>query len=168
VIKMAMDVAEGMAYLHSKNIIHRDLKSHNLLVDESWTVKVADFGYAKALPVDESMATTEVGTSGWVAPEVLRTMGTGYSHSVDVFSYGICIWEMLSRGAPNPLCGLPAVDYFDAVQEGRRPDIPAWCPEPFANLIKSCWQFDPAKRPDFATCVSLLQVQSLQLQLQYI
>ena len=53
---MALDVAEGMAYLHGKLIMHRDLKSHNLLVDEAWTVKVADFGYAKHLQSDDSVA----------------------------------------------------------------------------------------------------------------
>jgi serine/threonine protein kinase len=53
---MALDVAEGMSYLHRQRIIHRDLKSHNLLVDEQWTVKVADFGYAKPLERDQSAA----------------------------------------------------------------------------------------------------------------
>jgi len=79
VIRMALEVARGMQYLHQKHFIHRDLKSHNLLVDEEWTVKVADFGIARILD-EESVAyslfhphltnfrLTSCGTSGWIAP----------------------------------------------------------------------------------------------------
>jgi len=156
VLKMAMDVACGMAYLHSRRIIHRDLKSHNLLVDESWTVKVADFGYAKPLSTDESTALTEVGTSGWVAPEVLDG-DNGYNKSVDVFSYGVCLWEMITRGSSNPLCGLPALRYYREVEANNMPSIPAWCPAPFARLIQSCWAFRPEARPDFPAIIAGLR-----------
>jgi len=156
IIRMSLDIANGLAYLHSvgsHGVIHRDLKSHNLLVDEEWTVKVADFGYSKVLG-ETSDAFTSVGTSGWVAPEVLSAgPEDGYKKSIDVFSYGMCLWELLTRGASNPLAGLSPEYYRKKVEAKEMPEIPKWCPKEFTDLIWRCWSYDPRKRPSFEEIV---------------
>lgn len=93
VLKIAMDVARGMDYLHRRHIIHRDLKTANLLIDGTGTVKIADFGVAKILD-STCCSTAETGTYRWMAPEVIEHKE--YNHKVDVFSFSILLWELLT------------------------------------------------------------------------
>jgi len=87
--KFAVDSCKGMAYLHSRKILHRDLKTHNLLVDGNFNVKVADFGLSRSM-VDQDATMTACGTPSWAAPEVLRR--DHYTHKADIYSFGICMW----------------------------------------------------------------------------
>lgn len=102
---MCKDITNGMIYLHSQNqpIIHRDLKSLNLLLDsvvltdtDRINLKIADFGLARTNDTD--MMTGFLGTFHWMAPEIFDNKP--YSLKADVFSFGICIWEILSRETP--------------------------------------------------------------------
>lgn len=91
---MALETARGVHYLHSCHppVLHRDLKSLNLLLDESGRVKLADFGWTKGL---DNYMTGKIGTYQWMAPEVIASQK--YSEKADVFSYGIILWEIASR-----------------------------------------------------------------------
>ena len=93
VLKIALDVARGMDYLHRRHIIHRDLKAANLLINGTGTVKIADFGVARILD-GTSCSTAETGTYRWMAPEVIEHKE--YNHKVDVFSFSILLWELLT------------------------------------------------------------------------
>jgi serine/threonine protein kinase len=158
VLEMALDVARGMAYLHSINMFHRDLKSYNLLVDEDWTVKVTDFGTAKIVKDKTSVAHTTLGTSGWTAPEIYLSEGkTGYDKKVDIFSYGVCLWEFLTRGLSNPLSGLPPVAYCKRLKALERPPVPVWTPPIFKALLDRCWHYTPSERPEFTEIVTELE-----------
>ncbi|XP_065013771.1 serine/threonine-protein kinase STY46 isoform X2 [Musa acuminata AAA Group] len=96
-LRVAIDVSKGMNYLHQNNIIHRDLKAANLLMDENEVVKVADFGVAR-VKAESGVMTAETGTYRWMAPEVIEHKP--YDHKADVFSFAIVMWELLTAKLP--------------------------------------------------------------------
>eukprot|EP00128_Syssomonas_multiformis_P012870 Colp12_sorted_trinity150504_noHs@18691 len=145
-LTMLEDVAKAMHYLHSyePRIIHRDLKSQNLMVDSDWTVKVSDFGFSRITGnTDQQM--TQCGTICWTAPEILTY--SKYNHKVDVYSYAVVMWEVLTRKQPYE--GLKTMQVAIKVTEGMRPPIPPNTPPSFSALINKCWHQSPDERPDF-------------------
>ena len=153
-LAMLQDAARGMTYLHtcSPPIIHRDLKSHNLLVDEFWRCKVADFGLS-TVAAERNATMPAAGTPCWAAPEVLGHMRC--TTKADVYSYGIVLWECLTR--QDPFAGLPAFKVMAVVSEGGRPPIPAWCPYSYAQLMRRCWKQAPDARPEFSEIIPALK-----------
>jgi hypothetical protein len=145
--KVAIGVARGMAYLHSGTppVLHRDLKSANILMDESYNAKVCDFGLSRLKAQGRSM-TGNCGTVQWMAPEVLASKP--YNEKADVFSFGIICWELLSRQCPYD--EMTAIQCALAVlNRDRRPEIPKWCPPLLHALIRSCVKKNPDERPSF-------------------
>jgi serine/threonine protein kinase len=153
---IAIDAARGMSYLHNSDpiIIHRDLKSQNLLVDDNWRVKVCDFGLSRIYKDTQSTKMTACGTPCWTAPEVLRR--NRYTVKADVYSFGVVLWEMITR--EEPFKGMPPFQVILLVgTQGQRPDIPNYCPPQYAQLIEDCWQEDPDKRPSFEDIITRLE-----------
>jgi class 3 adenylate cyclase/tRNA A-37 threonylcarbamoyl transferase component Bud32 len=142
-LRMLRDAARGVHYLHTLEpcIVHRDLKPSNLLVDESWNVKVADFGFARIK--EENITMTRCGTPAWTAPEVIR--GERYSELADVYSFGIIMWEMATR--KQPYAGRNFMGVTLDVLEGKRPQVPADCPAAYRAMMTQCWKGKPKKRP---------------------
>ncbi|XP_034050714.1 mitogen-activated protein kinase kinase kinase 9 isoform X1 [Thalassophryne amazonica] len=161
-VDWAVQVAHGMHYLHSKAIvpiIHRDLKSSNILILErvemedlsNKTLKITDFGLAREWHRTTKMSAA--GTYAWMAPEVIRS--STFSKGSDVWSYGVLLWELLTGEVPfRGIDGL-AVAYGVAMNKLALP-IPSTCPEPFARLMEDCWSSDPHSRPQFITVLDQL------------
>lgn len=153
VLKVAIDVARGMRYLHQNNIIHRDLKAANLLLDENEVVKVADFGVAR-VQVQSGVMTAETGTYRWMAPEVIEHKP--YNHKADVFSFGVVLWELLTGKIPyDNLTPLQAA--VGVVQKGLRPTVPRQTHPLVVTLLEKCWQQEPSLRPEFSEIIEILQ-----------
>ncbi|KAM0851650.1 hypothetical protein ACQ4PT_052327 [Festuca glaucescens] len=152
-VGVAIDVSKGMNYLHQNNIIHRDLKTANLLMDENGMVKVADFGVAR-VKVQSGVMTAETGTYRWMAPEVIEHKP--YDHKADVFSFGILMWELLTGKIPYEYL-TPLQAAVGVVQKGLRPTIPKNAHAKLAELLQKCWQQDPAQRPDFSEILETLK-----------
>ncbi|KAJ6829394.1 serine/threonine-protein kinase HT1-like [Iris pallida] len=126
VIQIALDLSRGLSYLHSKKIVHRDVKTENMLLEHpSRTLKIADFGVARVEAQNPKDMTGETGTLGYMAPEVLD--GKPYNRKCDVYSFGICLWEIYC-------CDMPYADLSFAevssavVRHNLRPEIPRCCP----------------------------------------
>ncbi|CAL8464074.1 g3609 [Coccomyxa elongata] len=154
-INIALDVARGMNYLHSCRppIVHRDLKSANLLVDKDFTTKVADFGLSRVRRSTWLSSKSQAGTPEWTAPEVLRNQS--YNEKSDVYSFGVVLWELFTGQVPWNDIGhmqvVGAVGY-----ENRRLDIPDTMHATIADLIRSTWQ-EPADRPNFSEIIDILK-----------
>ena len=154
-LRMLADTARGMTYLHTCKppVIHRDLKSHNLLIDEFWKVKVSDFGLSTFFE-QASQTMTACGTPCWTAPEVLRHLH--YTVKADVYSFGIVMWECITRH--DPYGNMPPFKVIYAVgNQGLRPSVPIWVPEPYAQLMKQCWSDDMNLRPEFSTILEEIE-----------
>ena len=140
-MRMATDVAAGLAYLHAQNppIIHRDIKSMNLLLTVDKTIKLCDFGLV-------TTKVTAAGTPAYMAPELLRSRP--FSKKVDVYAFAIILWEIFQREVP--WTGYAPMEVRSMVLEGARPDVPRIdCPYMARGLMTRCWDQDPANRPDF-------------------
>ncbi|XP_031093550.1 serine/threonine-protein kinase STY13-like [Ipomoea triloba] len=155
VVQLALDLARGLSYLHSKKIVHRDVKTENMLLDRHRTVKIADFGVARVEASNPNDMTGETGTLGYMAPEVLN--GNPYNRKCDVYSFGICLWEIYCCDMPYPDLSFSEVTSA-VVRQNLRPDIPRCCPSSFGNVMKRCWDANPDKRPEMDEVVSMLEV----------
>ncbi|XP_043692398.1 serine/threonine-protein kinase STY13-like [Telopea speciosissima] len=154
VIQLALDLSKGLSYLHSKKIVHRDVKTENMLLDTQRNLKIADFGVARVEAQNPRDMTGETGTLGYMAPEVLD--GKPYNRRCDVYSFGICLWEIYC--CDMPYADLSFTEVSSAVvRQNLRPEIPRCCPSSFANIMRKCWDANPEKRPYMDEVVRLLE-----------
>ena len=161
-LQIMLESAAGMQYLHDSNpvILHRDLKSDNLLVTNDWSIKVADFGLSRFRSDQKVM--TQVGTPMWMAPEVI--MGEKYTEKADVYSFGIIIWEILTRLEPYEDKEAMQI-VVEVVNNQLRPTMPPGYDDcPLLPLMRDCWAQDPQKRPTFKIVGERLQKISIQTQ----
>lgn len=147
--------AQGVAYLHGmkpKALIHRDLKPPNLLLVAGGTVlKICDFGTACDI---QTHMTNNKGSAAWMAPEVFE--GSNYSEKCDVFSWGIILWEVITRRKPFDEIGGPAFRIMWAVHNGTRPPLINNLPKPIESLMTRCWSKDPSQRPSMEEIVKIM------------
>jgi len=164
-LRLGLDVARGLAHLHACGRVHRDLKSHNVLLDigaSGLRAKVGDFGTARL--VEEWRATTawtQTGTLGYVAPEMLGGIDgvDGRGPAVDVFSLAVVLWELVAEDpvGGNPLKMLAPVKYCRELERGLRPSFLPGVPDEYAEVTLRCWSFEPAARPTAAEVVDVLE-----------
>ncbi|XP_061375448.1 serine/threonine-protein kinase STY13 isoform X3 [Gastrolobium bilobum] len=160
-INFALDIARAMDCLHANGIIHRDLKPDNLLLTANQkSVKLADFGLAREESVTEMM-TAETGTYRWMAPELYSTVTLRqgekkhYNNKVDVYSFGIVLWELLTNRMPfEGMSNLQAA--YAAAFKQERPNLPDDISPDLAFVIQSCWVEEPNMRPSFSQIIRLL------------
>ncbi|XP_042631065.1 mitogen-activated protein kinase kinase kinase 10-like [Cyprinus carpio] len=161
-VNWAVQVAMGMDYLHNQTfvpIIHRDLKSNNILILEpverddlsGKTLKITDFGLAREWHRTTKMSAA--GTYAWMAPEVIKL--SLFSKSSDVWSFGVLLWELLTGEVPYREIDALAVAYGVAMNKLTLP-IPSTCPEAFAQLLGECWCPNPHGRPSFGSILKRL------------
>ncbi|XP_068665988.1 uncharacterized protein [Aristolochia californica] len=163
---IAMDAAFGMEYLHSKSIVHFDLKCDNLLVNmrdsQRPICKVGDFGLSR-IKRNTLVSGGVRGTLPWMAPELLNGSSSRVSEKVDVFSFGIAMWEILTGEEPyaNMHCG---AIIGGIVNNTLRPPIPERCDPDWKKLMEECWSPDPSARPSFSEIACRLRSMSMALQ----
>jgi serine/threonine protein kinase len=211
-VRLAAEAVAGLAHMHSVGVMHRDVKGHNVLLhgsgggsngqNDALSLKIADFGSAKIFSRaggddgdSKHRAFTVLGTSGYTAPEVYENEGDGYTYSADVWSLGVLVAELMhdvrctsaaatpSSTLVNPLVGVEATVYYEALKGGTRVPLPQTsCLEKLsvttsapayagsttsiathstahvemANLIDECWAWVPEDRPDYGRIGDIL------------
>ena len=150
----ALQVASGMQHLHSNNVVHRDLKSANILLCYGLFAKVTDFDTARTMM--KTTMTLSAGTLRWMAPEIMADVEANINKMCDVFSYGMVMYEIFA-------CEIPYANLVGdfrvgmAVLQGERPPVPATLPPFLHPLLQACWNENPNHRPQFEAIVTAIQ-----------
>jgi len=169
VIKWSTEITRGINTLHQWKppLVHRDLKSLNLLLDSNFAIKVCDFGlsrYTQGEQCDDATLQKLRGTYAYTAPEMYYSKN--YTAKADVYSIGVVIWELVIRLVKNKHCK-PYSEYsdikydyqiiFQVAHNQRIPTIPPECPSKIKQIIEKCWSQDPEERPNAAELLVLLK-----------
>ena len=155
--KVISGIANGLAFMHSQGIIHRDMKSANVLLFEDMTPKIADLGAARI--IDKSAAMTDViGTAAYMAPEIIMVPTEPeikpYTTAIDVYSFAIILWEIFAREVPYK--NMPQFGIIGQVKLGTRPEIDLSWDFNFVRLMQQCWNHDPEARPNMSDVLGCL------------
>ncbi|KAK8870875.1 hypothetical protein M9Y10_008773 [Tritrichomonas musculus] len=140
-------IAAGVAFLHSKNIIYRDLKPDNILEDENYYPKLSDFGISKIIDDGTISYGGIYGTPLYMAPEIVEN--NEYTFAVDVYAYAILAYQLLVSDDVFPNIKNSAFNILRNIMDGQRPEFTKPIPDCYRSLIESCWDMDPNKRPSF-------------------
>lgn len=139
------DCLSGLIYLHSQGIMHRDIKSANVLLDHNQHAKWTDFGISRIVDEQQKTLTKGQGTVSWMAPEIIRGE-THYTMKADVYSFGILLWEIVARQQPfKELTN--QFQIYERILSGMRPTLPSTTPTLLAEIIQWCWQSEAEARP---------------------
>ena len=156
--RIALDMSRGLAFLHSKKILHRDLKSLNVLLDGNMRAKLADFGLSlvRAETKSKTKQNESTGTLQWMAPELLSGEKMRYDASCDIYSLAVTLWELAARKLPFEEAPNPSLIPL-WIAQGEREAIPTDCPESLAKLIIQSWSGTSTERPSASAIVQRLQ-----------
>jgi serine/threonine protein kinase len=183
-VDLMLQVAKGLKYLHRNNIVHRDIKSLNILVkpltgvpeleykEGYLSAKLADFGTSKTKneSTRRSHLTLDIGTTAWMAPEMfgidrstVQWPQIAHPFKTDVYSFALVCYEILTR--KQPFEGVPRSELCNWITvRHERPELPERCPRRLASLIQRCWEHDPCHRPNFPEiCTELRYIKGLLL-----
>ncbi|TXG53888.1 hypothetical protein EZV62_019144 [Acer yangbiense] len=140
-------ILNGLKYLHDQNVVHRDIKCANILVDASGSVKLADFGLAKATKTNDDVKSSK-GTAFWMAPEVVNLKSRGYGLAADIWSLGCTVLEMLTQ--QPPYSHLEGMQALFRIGKGEPPPVPSMLSRDARDFILKCIQVNPNDRPTAA------------------
>ncbi|KAF9642665.1 kinase-like protein, partial [Thelephora ganbajun] len=157
-ISLLIGIAEGLAYLHSREVIHGDLKGPNIVVDASGNARIVDLGLASIVRDPSSVVNTSDDnghTPRWTAPEIFR--GAPASKKSDVFSFAMVIFEAFSGTVPFHDTAAPAVTA--SIMDGKRPSRPAHPSliDPLWKLTQRCWKDAAKDRPEMEEVIKELK-----------
>jgi len=158
-VEWTKQIATGMNYLHQHKIIHRDLKSPNILIGNNEIMKISDFG-TSLQSSEHSTKMSFAGTVAWMAPEIIRNEPC--NEKVDIWSFGVCVWELLTCEVPYKNVDSSAVIWGVGSNALQLP-IPSSCPEGFKLLIKQCWSAKPRNRPSFKHILLHLDIAAVEI-----
>ncbi|KDO19407.1 TKL protein kinase [Saprolegnia parasitica CBS 223.65] len=160
-LQIALDVLDGLLYLHSMDIVHRDLKARNVLLTSSLRAKLTDFGVSRQVS-DHGTMTMGVGTFRWTAPEVFRNQK--YTVAADIYSFGMVLVELATHDVPYAqLTEMSNFALMQALRDGQHQPAPyrleatGDCPDYVHALIVACTKDDPSARPSAMDVGSLLR-----------
>jgi len=154
-LNLAKDISDGMRYLSHVGIIHRDLKPANVLISDAYRAVVTDYGRSRTATKTSDM-TLGVGTPIYSAPELINYNamsddedGAHYGSEIDVYSFGMMLWEILTKKEPFWDEKKNLYNLTMAIIQGKRPTIDTSIPEDLQKLILACWHTNPIERPTF-------------------
>lgn len=152
--KIILQVSEAMLYLHENGIIHRDIKSENVLLDEHMNAKLSDFGFSIITSKSKKIYEGVSGTPGFIAPEILRDMKPTYKS--DVYSFGMFVYEIETKLTPFYDLSIHEISYQVCVK-GKQPNFPGEIDRFMFNIMQECWVLEESKRIDSKQVVDIIQ-----------
>jgi len=153
--QLALDIAMGVDYLHENKTVHRDLKSTNILLYSGGThAKIADFGLAY-MKTNSTILQTQCGTFMWMAPEIM--LGQSYSEKADVYSFGIILYEIVTKQLPYSEMNQAQI-IIEVANQGLRPPFnDDDCSKEWKEIIEKCWSQDPQSRPTMSEVIGMIK-----------
>ncbi|KAF9978767.1 hypothetical protein BGZ73_000414 [Actinomortierella ambigua] len=154
--RIAQGITRGLVYIHGENVLHRDLKSANVLLDSAKKAKICDFGLSVVKSTtggSSSGMRSAVGTTRWMAPE-LFTLQPKYTTKSDMYALGCIMWEMAADTTPPFKDEIDTAEIARRVKDGEREEIPTNTPVEYRSWIERCWSQDPMERPEAFDIVS--------------
>ena len=152
-IKIAFDIAVAIKYLHSRNVVHCDLKSSNVLLDDNFNIKLGDFGLSRFLNSGKEPTHGRIGTPHWMAPEILK--GGTYQFPADIFSYGMILWELITYKIPyHNIDPMKIVDLI--TKEKKIVKVPNEGNPVLRRIAQRCIQYEPSDRPSLDVVLEVL------------
>lgn len=151
----AFQIADGMNYLSSKNIVHRNLAARNILLESTEQVKISDFEISCILKYTDKYYHEDNQLVKWMSPELLSTNPL-FSSASDVWSFGVTLWEMMSKG-DEPYQQQNVINIAEFILNGGRLLIPDCCPLEIFEMMQKCWADKPCERPTFSELLNFFR-----------